>query len=866
MNSVLRTSIHYTTGAAWDERCQSASKPGAMAEFDRFFYGLYLPMVIPHAVPITFCRWRTIYRRLPTTRLAERHGRSLSMPFQPMFTLANPLFLIGLSAAAIPLLIHLSRSRRTKKIQFSTTRFFTDQFLRSYRMSRLKELLLLACRMALCALLAVALAGPMLLPGSGSPLAGQSRAIALVVDNSASMGLEEADESMLERARLAAKELLDGLRPGDTASLVLAGRRATGPEVLFAEPTPQLGDVRQALDGVRLSSLGTDLSTAVARARAIVARGAADSKEVYVLSDLQDSGWELPGDDAPPAAAAAESLVFFVRVRPEQPEDLAVTAVQYAASRPMVGVPFAIRPHVRNQSRHARSCVVKLWIDGELVGERTIEQLQAGRWDVPRFHHTFRKGGWHDGYVEIVDGSLPADDRRYFAFEVVDAVEVLAVNGAPSRIARLDELFFLKTALASAEGDKSPIHVEQAAPDVLATRDLAKYRAVVLANVESVPDAGVEKLESFVDRGGSLLMFLGDRTNQPFFNQTFAGEGRLHGGLAPGRLIGVEGKPSDAKASDGAETVASVGQMDLDHPVLAAFDDPRSANLAGVTFQALWTVEPGAVFPAAGGASAVLMWANTGSPLLVEKAFGKGRVMLFASSCDRDWTNFPIRPAYLPWVYRLVGYLAQEPLTRQGFYITGDAVPLAVSATEGVGQVLVRTPAGHVRPATPGDDPSAPLEFTETDELGVYQLFVPGKEAAGRRFVANLESYESDLTYLDEVFAQRGDDATEPAEKKIEAGFRELMGGSPALAVDGTGLVHYVAEPGRLHEASLTARRGLKLWDLVLWIALAVALVEPWLANRISLRHYGRPQEIVAPPPVGPMRSARDDKVRAPIS
>jgi len=766
-----------------------------------------------------------------------------------MFTLANPLFLIGLSAAAIPLLIHLSRSRRTKKIQFSTTRFFTDQFLRSYRMSRLKELLLLACRMALCALLAVALAGPMLLPSSGSPVAGQSRAIALVVDNSASMGLEEAGETMLERARRAAKELLDGLRPGDTASLVLASRRAAGPEVLFAEPTPQLGDVRQALDGVRLSSLGTDLSTAVARARAIVERSAADSKEVYVLSDLQDSGWEMPGDDEPPAAEG-ESLVFFVRVRPEQPEDLAVTAVQYAASRPMVGVPFAIRPHVRNQSQHVRSCVVKLWVDGDLVGERKIEQLQAGRWDVPRFHHTFRKGGWHEGYVEILDGSLPADDRRYFAFEVVDAVEVLAVNGAPSRIARLDELFFLKTALAAAEGDKSPIHVEQAAPDALATRDLAKYRAVVLANVESVPAAGVEKLESFVDRGGSLLMFLGDRTNQPFFNQAFAGEGRLHGGLAPGRLVGVEGKPSEAKASDGAEVVASIGQMDLDHPVLAAFDDPRSANLAGVTFQALWTVEP--------GDSAVLMRANTGSPLLVEKAFGKGRVMLFASSCDRDWTNFPIRPAYLPWVYRLVGYLAQEPLARQGFYNTGDAVPLTVSASEGVGQVLVRTPAGRVRPATLGDDPSAPLEFTETDEPGVYQLFVPGKEAAGRRFVANLESYESDLTFLDEVFAQRGDDEAAPEEKRIEAGFRELMGGSPLVAVDDAGLVHYVADAGRVNEASLTARRGLKLWDLVLWIALAVALVEPWLANRISMRHYGRPQEIVAPRPVGPIRAARD--------
>src|SRR3954464_3535238 len=79
-------------------------------------------------------------------------------------TLLNPAYLFGLTAAAIPLIIHLSRSRRTKKMRFSTTRFFTDQFLRSYRMSRLKELLLLACRMLLFGLFATALAQPLLRP------------------------------------------------------------------------------------------------------------------------------------------------------------------------------------------------------------------------------------------------------------------------------------------------------------------------------------------------------------------------------------------------------------------------------------------------------------------------------------------------------------------------------------------------------------------------------------------------------------------------------------------------------------------------------------------------------------------------------
>src|ERR1700722_20502801 len=103
------------------------------------------------------------------------------------FTFLSPLYLIGALSALIPLVIHLSRSRRTKKMRFSTTRFFTDQFLRSYRMSRLKELFLLACRMALFAVLAMALAKPLVMPRESSVLSGGGpRAVCLAMDVSVS--------------------------------------------------------------------------------------------------------------------------------------------------------------------------------------------------------------------------------------------------------------------------------------------------------------------------------------------------------------------------------------------------------------------------------------------------------------------------------------------------------------------------------------------------------------------------------------------------------------------------------------------------------------------------------------------------------
>lgn len=745
-----------------------------------------------------------------------------------MFEFLSPLFLIGLVSAAIPLLIHLSRSRRTKKIQFSTTRFLTDHFLRSYRMSRLKELLLLACRMALCALFAMALARPMFLPKGDKFNLGRTRALAFVLDNSASMSYEEGGQTLFARAQAAGRELLDGLKSGDTATVVLAGRRAQGPEVLFPEPTSELGDVRQAIGRSAPAALGTDLSAAVARAEELLRASSAQSKEIYVLSDLQDSGWEVGSADDD-ATGKLGALVFFVSIRPKQVENLSITAVQYAASRPMVGVPFVIRPHVRNQSETVKSSAVRLYVDGKKVGEQQIEKLQAGRWVVPRFYHTFDSGGWHNGYVEVGDPVLAADNRRYFTFRVVDSVKVLAVDGAPSSVQRLDELFFLKTALTAAVEGKSPIQVDTVSTASLAEKSLSDYPLVILANVDSLPLPLVETLEQYVDAGGSLWVFLGDKAQKSFYNDALASPARLHGGLLPCRLNKIEGNPA------GTQDFAYIGDINADHVALAAFADAGFANLAGVTFKAYWGLEP----PESG----ILMRSNSGSPLLCEKTFGKGHTLVFAATCDRDWTNFPVRPAFLPWVYRLTAYLAQEPLNGQAFFTTGERVPLPVSL--GTAQIVVKKPDDTSSYIAPNPDVSAATFLEDTVQTGVYSIASAKGAEDEERFAVNLESYESDLRYLDDVFAEQGDENQKKGrEARIDSGFAGLLPRNP--------LVTFVPDPSTLGEASLVARRGFKLWDLLLAIVLGIALFEPWFANRISMRMYLRSSEGAAPSTAAP--------------
>jgi uncharacterized membrane protein len=751
------------------------------------------------------------------------------LDFLGSFTLLNPWYLVGLGAAAIPLIIHLSRSRRTKKMRFSTTRFFTDQFLRSYRMSRLKELALLACRMALFALLAMALTQPLYKPKGSTFLDKEgSRSVVLVIDNSASMGYSEKGVTLLERARQSARSILGGLHSGDSASIVLAGRRAGDPEVLFPKPTTQLSDVRQALDRLEVAAVGTNLTAALGEAEKIAQDAPAANREVYVFSDLQASGWAEVGENKP-SDPSRVSFVF-IRVHPEQPvANRAVTAVRYASARPMVGVPFAIRPLISIRGEDRKDVVARLYVDGEKVGEQRVEKQPNGRWAMPRFYHTFASGGWHSGHVEVEDQTMPLDNRRSFALQVLDSVKILAVNGAPSRVARLDELFFLRLALtASPEGQKSPIEVDTVATTGVTGAELSKYPLVVLANVESLPAAAVEKLEGYVENGGSLLVFLGDKVNASFYNEALAAPNRRHGGLLPGRLIAIEGDPAAGK------DIAFIGGADYDHPALAAFQDTRFATLVGpsVTFKALWRTDV--------PAQSLLMKASNGTPLLSEKSFGKGRVMLCTSTCDRDWTNFPIRPVFLPWTHRLVAYLAQQSLGHQAPYQTGEVVTLPSAAADTGTPLLVKKPNGAVASARLISDESPTFEFDDTSQPGIYTLLTPDQKGPAGLFAVNLDGYESDLTYLDDVL---DGEITDPAASTTEAKMLAALKNRWDRPV-----ISYVESPTEAGDPLAAVRHGFKLWDYVLIVVLLISLFEPWLANRISARLYGKPR---ATPEVG---------------
>jgi hypothetical protein len=714
-----------------------------------------------------------------------------------------PWFLLGLLAVSIPLAIHLRRATHQQRIVFSTTRFFDESFVRAARKAKLQDRALMLLRMALLALFALALAQPLLrLPGLGAlaSLAGGGRTVILVLDDSASMGVAESQGTLLDQARTAAHQVLDTLSPraGDRAAIVLAGRRQAGALAPLPQPTGDLAALRKALDAVTVQDLAGDLDAALLTARQLLGRDAgagAAGDEILVFSDLQAGGVPAQLDLRP-----SDAPVLFVKLRVDAAaaENLAIPSISRGAARAMVHVPFTFRALVQNHGQSLRSAEARLVIAGQVVGSRTLD-LPPGRERIIRFTHRFTEPGWASGAIELVPAgpdAVAADNRRCFAVHVADHIRVLAINGAPSQVASGDELFFFRLALTAAEPqDAGRITLATAAPDRLAPESLRDADVVVLANVGDLSDAALAALEQYVDAGGSLLVTLGDRV-QPQAVARWSAPTRLHGGLLPATVGSRrEGEPV------GILAVAA------DHPALAGLDDPQSGGLSAAAVRSWFSLQA--------PPQNVLITTATDEPLLVEKAFGGGRVMLLATSLDRDWNDLPLQPGFVPLVHRLVGDLARAELSA-GFASTGQRVTLPTASTR-LEALRIQTPdGGTLYPQSGSDATAAPtLLFDVPGRIGVYAVHpVAGDIHQPPRLLlaANLPQDEASTQYLDR--------------EQLSA---SIAGGAPWSWME--------VEPGSdVAQRTQQARRGWGVWNQLLMLALLAAMFEPLLANRLAQR------------------------------
>ena len=681
----------------------------------------------------------------------------------------NVTFLFGALGAAIPLILHLVRRQRAGVQVFSMVRFLMASQRAVVRQQKLRRLLLLLLRMAACALLAVIFARPFIRDQGESLFAGtQPEAVAILIDTSYSMGYG----NRLALARRRAAEVLDGLRTGDRVALLTFAAQAR----VVRELGPDQSVLPTLLDTqVESTFEGTDYVEALRAADDQLSGADFDQRTLYLVSDFQQSGWN------PRSAGWKLSpgvQLRMIDVWEEQDGNTAVTGVEIPAALSGDDRTLDVVVRIRNYGQTPFQDDLTLQVNGGAAATRRVD-IPPRTGHVETFRQSF-EADMNTGVVLFGEDRLPVDNRFYFTVNAPSPVRVLCVEERIRPDRPSEAAYYLSQALSLRRDP--PVSVDVRSASALSSIDPAEYDVVVSANLSALPRAAKDRLTEYVRSGGSLIIGLSSAVSPDIFHTSF-------GELLPGRIESVSSPDAPR------DRYRLLTDVNYQHPVFRPFSGPRHGDFGTVRFYGTARLVPDS-------SASVPGRFDDGSAALAEKPLGNGRTLLFLSTFDLSWNDFPIREVFVPFLYECIDYLASRgsmyERAARAYSLTGEAVRLPAEARH------VALPSGEQVPVE--HSRTGAKLFTRTRQPGLYRVRTGGSP---RTFAVNLDTRESDFARLDpEAFASA---VVNPVAKSPESRETESLA---------------------QHARDTEVERRQRLWWFLGFTLIALALGETLLANR----------------------------------
>lgn len=690
-----------------------------------------------------------------------------------------PIFFAGLAALAIPILVHLTYRQKATVVPFPSLMFVQKVPFKSMRRQQIRHWLLFLLRCAALILLVFAFSRPFLdRPSLASPLGSASREVVILIDNSNSMAYGDR----WQQAQQAARDTINGLSASDRASLVFFSDAAQ----LAVRSTPEPSVVSGALEALSPTNRGTRYAPAIGIAQQLLAESDLPAREVVLITDYQRAGF-----DPEQSVQLPEGTVLTgIDVAEEGSANLSIATLQLQREAAENGERFIVNARLVNQSDDPLDGLqVTLQIgDAEVETREVTVDANSAR----SIAFEPRPLGNEAVRGAVVAGSddLPGDNRYYFMINPGETLDVLVLENSGAH--DTDSLYF---EYALSVGTRPAFRVDSKSVSQLQASDLAAVDAVVLNDTPLPGGSAGSALRRYVEEGGGLFVALGEL-------------------VRPGGWQGDDGAalvpPFDVNPIDrNAELGGSLASFDRTHAVFELFRTPRSGDFTAASFYRYWNLDPGED-------DLVLAGFDDGTPALLTRTVGDGRVLVWSSSLDRFWNDLATQPVFVPFVHRVVEFAAGYR-EAQAWHTVGSGLRLAaiedVTMPEGA-EVTVTAPDGgtnelvSVALAQGAADASAATDRIDLPEPGFYTLaWSEGDTERELSIAANLDRTESDLAKIDP--------------EELAAALRYRAGATGELDLSG--------------QVAAEDREATQSWWWYLLIAVFVALAaETTLSNRLS--------------------------------
>lgn len=699
----------------------------------------------------------------------------------------------GFLLVLLPVLIHLINLVRRRRIKWAAMEFLLQSHRRHRKWIWLRQLLLLLLRMAVVAL-AVAMVAQWISRSQWMALLGTTATHHyILLDDSFSMGERTGGTRAFDRAGRALARIVARLREEETPqrlTLIRFSRaaRAASPDeaaahlgqladfnaaLVDANFDEQLEQRRRAMD---ISQLAVGPRPALQLAQQLLDAASDETNVFYVVSDFRKAQWNDPTElrDLLRRIQPRCRAVHLVRCAPQTSGNLAITDLRPADQTRAAGVPLTMRVTVANGNpQAARRVAVQVrttQYDRQLEGAsepgtvsgRTeeppavlIDEIPPGGSATAQVSVYFAQPGAHVVEAALPDDPLDVDNRRWYAADVPAAEPVLIIDPTPQR----QSAYYLDAAFRPSQRARSGVQPEVQLPSYLrdATPEMLEpYRAVFLLDVDYLDQRAIENIEAFVRRGGGVAVFVGPEANLAHYTQAWYRNGE---GFLPLPVERVDTLPE--------ELLDNVPDFRVqNHPVFEVFAGERNPFTQLITIEryvrapASWSAETGS-------AISVVATLRNQQPLVVERPFGKGRVVVFLTSLAPVWNNWTRNPTFVVTMLKLQSYLA-APLRYHPVHLTGEILTVEVDRETGRHPAVFALPARQDEerslvqrpfPLAPEDQPTVSVSLGRdalgmadgmTDRSGIYEAWLTNVDGSYvvRRYAVNVDPRESDLALV----------------------------------------------------------------------------------------------------------------------
>jgi hypothetical protein len=517
-----------------------------------------------------------------------------------------PFLLWFLTAASVPVLIHLINRRRHKTIQWAAMQFLLKASRESRGKKKLRHILILTCRALAIAALAFAAARPVVsgLIGWGG---GAIDTVVLLMDRSASMEIKPGD-GLEPRRRIVLAKVRDAMADLGGARLVLIDSASGRAQEI---PSPEILD---SLASTAATDTAADLPAMLTRAAEFLTETSGRS-EVWLASDLQSSNWR-PEDER--WAAACASLMALpqkpaLRVLSITGPTAANSAVRLMGSR-RAGDELLFDLEIA-RAGEARG-TVPIQLTTQLNGGRATESLTLAGQSL-RFQKRIplpaaSESGY--GWFSIPADGNPRDNVAFFAYGPARSTKSLVVAPAGESA---DYLM-----LAAAPPGLAGFEAARVDPAEAATAIQNELAAIIWAAPLPAGPAA-DALQAFLTSGGHVLFLPPGSPSAASFNELSWAD------------------PAEAPAGK--------------FFILADWnrtDGPMRDGIAGTPIAASRLKAIRRQIPQ-GDASPLARWED-GEPALIRRIFDHGTAWFFGTIPDYTWSNLGDADVLLPVVQRII--------------------------------------------------------------------------------------------------------------------------------------------------------------------------------------------------------------------